>query len=540
MLKGFYQEEKSAKIDKCIIYTVFAMLIIIPIIAYKYESLSISPVVMNNYYSTDLKSNIFNFYKSIILYLGTIISLGLFSYKTFIINKELKENKINIAIAILAIFIILSTILSRYKGISLFGNFDRNEGALAWFSYLTVFFVLYNINIEKKYIKYFYFIIIPFLLINLILSTLNLYGINVLKFDIVQMMLGGNGNIGGTLWTTLYHYNFMSGIGAVMFAVSFVYMILEEDIKKKIILSLGTIISFTIVISSNSIGGFLTVLLIIPIIIPLIWNLREKKQTLIWSLGTLIISSIIYVVLNNKNPMVYAESLAIIEKINGVSAFIIPGLIVLYILFLLILSKINKKKCFNIITIAVSTIIIISSVAYSFIIEKENKMIDKNLDNTNIVRISETPIFTKLNEMSTDRLNIWTKTIDLINDKPIFGHGFDTFPYIFIPNDDNGGLSTYGEVIDKPHNWYLTVAYGGGLVSLVCLLAIILYILKNVVYSSIDKIDNKYLYVFGIGVITYAIQGMFNDSLVGTSIFFWIFAGLCMNLISNQHEKIEE
>lgn len=532
MLKNFYLEEKIEKIDKYIMYIALAILLLVPLITFKYESLSISPIVMNNFYSTGVKINIFSFYKVIFLYLGGGAILSLLMYKILYLEYKLKNTKLNILVGILLVFIVLSSVFSEYKGIALFGNFDRTEGSLAWFFYLVIFFAIYNINIDKKYLKYFYYLLIPFLIINVVLGLLILFGLDILKIDFIQTILGGNGEIGGKLWTTLYHYNFMSGIASVMFSLTFTYTILEKDKKRKILALVGNIISFILVLTSNSIGGFITIILIIPIIIPLIYKFVDKKDLFIISSLLLAIYAVIYFVLNSKNSIVYNETFSIFAKISNISNFIIPSVVFIYILLLFIIKKLNKKKFFKYTTILVLICVCIGSTIYSMRIEKENRMLKEN--NTSVISMTETPIFVKLNEISTDRLNIWTKTIDLINDKPIFGNGFDTLPYVFIPNDENLGLSTYGELIDKPHNWYLTIAYGGGILSLVCLVGILLYIFKGTVYSSIDKLNDKYLYIFFTGVLAYSIQGMFNDSLVGTSVFFWIFAGLCVNRLINK------
>ena len=164
MLKQFYAQEKIERIDKYIILVLLAMLCIIPIITFKYISSSYSPVFMNNSYGTGVKVDVFNFYKSIILFLGTGTVFALFMYKITVLKDELKDGKINIFILILALGIIISVLLSPYKDIALMGNFDRREGGLAWLSYLIILFVLYNIKIEEKYLKMFYFILVPFLL----------------------------------------------------------------------------------------------------------------------------------------------------------------------------------------------------------------------------------------------------------------------------------------------------------------------------------------------------------------------------------------
>ena len=532
MLKKYYTEYKIENINKIIVYILLFVIGIVPIITYKYQTASYSPIFGNHSFTTGMKVDIFNFFKSLILYLGTIGVFGLFIYKILSLKEEQKLNKFNVLILGLMCIIALSTAFANYKDIALFGNFDRHEGALAWTCYLFILFILYNIKIEKKYFKLFYFALVPFLVLNTILSVVKLFGVDMLQYPIVQALMGGKGDLTGQLFTTLYHYNFGSGIAAVMFSASFMYLLLEKETKKKIVLLITSVLSFAMLLSLISNGGFITILAMIPLIIVCGLRFTDKKNVLIWSSILLVLNAIVYFVLNSKNSVVYDESMAIFAKLNGISPLIIPAIIVLFIGLLFIMKVTNKKKFFNYIVSISLVVMVVSFGMYSYTLNKQNKEIEAG--NTSIIRIEENPMFIKLNEISTDRLNIWTKTINLINEKPILGHGFDTFPYVFLSNDDNGGLSTYGEVIDKPHNWYLSIAYGSGLISLIGIVIIILSIIKGAFYSCVDKVDNKYLYIFSMGSIAYAVQGMFNDSLVGTSIIFWIFAGLSLNLLKNE------
>lgn len=533
MLSKYYEQEKIEKINKIIIFVLLAMLCIVPIITFKYISNSYSPVFMNNLYTTGVKIDVFNFYKSIVLYLGTGIIFTLFMYKIVVLKDEIRESKLNILMLILALGIIISPLVSSYKDIALMGNFDRHEGAIAWFCYLIILFVLYNTKIDEKYFKTFYFALVPFLIINVVLSVSKTFGNDLINNSIVQTLIGGNGELEGQFFTTLYHYNFASGVAAVIFSSSYMYMLLEKDVKKKSSILIVASLSFAMLLAMISNGGFITIVILIPIIITLACRLADKKSVITWSAILLVINAIIYFILNNQNANVYEESVALFAKLNSISVLIIPTIIALFVAILLIMKFVNKKKFFNISLsiMVVGTLMCVS--LYALNLNNQNKVLEQN-PNASIVRIQDTSIYNKLNEISTDRLNIWTKTLDLINDKPLFGYGFDTFPYVFISNDDNGGLSTYGEIIDKPHNWYLSVTYGSGLIGLIGLIGVIIYIMKGVFDNVVDKIDDKYIYVFGIGSIAYAVQGMFNDSLVGTSIIFWIFAGLSLNLLKNE------
>lgn len=155
MLSKFYKEEKIERTDRYIMYVIIAMLLIIPIITYKYISKVNSPIPMDNPFGTGIKADVFNFYKVMILYLGTGMIFSLFVYKSTILKDAIKFEKINVLLVILSIGIIGSVLFSPYKNIALMGNFDRHEGAIAWFCYLTILFILYNTKIENKYFKTF-------------------------------------------------------------------------------------------------------------------------------------------------------------------------------------------------------------------------------------------------------------------------------------------------------------------------------------------------------------------------------------------------
>ncbi|MCC0784433.1 O-antigen ligase family protein [Clostridioides sp. ES-S-0108-01] len=532
MLDKYYMKEKIEVVNRIILFIVLIMLCIIPIITHIHTSTQYSPIYTLTMYSTGRKVELFNFYKAMVLYIGTFIVFVLSMYKIIFLKEEFKRKKINIILFILAIGVILSPIFSKYKDIALFGNFDRYEGALSWFCYIVIFFTLYNIKIEEKYFKYFYFGLFPFLIINLFLVLANFYGFDVLKNSFVQFILGSRngGTFTGTFWTTLYQFNFMSGISAVTYSMSFVYMLFEEEHIKKILALLGTIISFTIVVTSNSLGGFLTSLVLTPIIIVLAWRFIKKKELTIYTSIMLVLNGAVYLLLSMYKKSIYDETFAIFAKLNSISVIIIPMILVLFIGIIFVLKYVNNKKFFDYSTILFVAIVSISTIVFSYTLNKEKQILSEN-PSTNISSIKDSHIFNKLNELSTDRLNIWSRALQFINENPVIGNGFDTFPYRLINEDKSGAVSKYGEIIDKTHSWYVEVAYGSGLVGLIGLVGIIISLLRNTFYKYVDQVNDKFTYIFAAAVLAYALQGILNDSFVGTSLIFWVFAGLSANKI---------
>ncbi|MGX8127554.1 O-antigen ligase family protein [Clostridioides difficile] len=537
MLDKYYNRGKIEQVDKIILFILLAMMCVIPMIVHSYDSTNYSPIFTLSIYSSGQRIEIFNFYKTTVLYLGTSIVFLFFMYKIVFLKENLKNRKINILLLILTIGVIFSVTVSDYKDIALFGNIDRFEGSLAWFCYIIIFFVLYNIKIDAKDLKLFYFGLFPFMIINLSLGLFEFFGVNILDYKIIKLILGG-GELSGTFWTTLYHYNFMSGIASVIFGVSLLYILLEKNMKRKIWILLGEVMSFTMILTSTSSSGFITMIISIPIVLILGWRFVNKKDLCVWTGIAFVINIVIYIVLSSFNSNIYEESFSLFVKLSDISIFIIPASILVIIAVLMAMRFVNKKKFFNYTTLLFVGCLFIGLILFSYNLNRENKVIEEN-PNSSITRMSDSKMFQKVNELSTDRLNIWCKTVELINN-PILGNGFDTLPYKILSEGKHGTLNSFGDTIDKPHNWYITVLYGSGIVGLIGLIGTILILIKGAFYSCVDKKENKYLYIFTIGVLAYTIQGMFNDSLSGTSVIFWVFAGLVANQILKTEDMKNE
>ncbi|MFI3210942.1 MAG: O-antigen ligase family protein [Peptostreptococcaceae bacterium] len=505
------RKENSLKIDKIIIITSILMLMIIPNFVYKKEFMSYTPILSNSAYASGMRADVFNYYKSVMLNVGAFFMLMCYTYKVVVLKQEFRKDKVNITVLFLAFIILISSIMSEYPQIAFFGNHDRFEGGMAWFSYLSIFFVLYNTNIDEKYYKFYYLSLVVFIIINSVTSLTYLYGINLLDIPFINQMLGGG--LSGYIVTTLYHPNFGSGISAVIFCTSFMYFILEDNNIKKIILLFITLLSYATTLSMVSAVGFITICCMFPIIIGI--GLRIKGIKSIGIIGCLLlVNSFIYKVLSAKSINIYRNSFEILEGLNNISNLFIVIILIAFILLIMII--INIKKIYNIDIFAK----VISITSILFIIFSINFVDIKKDDIYNNV------IYQKLNDISTDRLNIWIKVMNLIDKHEIIGRGLDTLPYTIINEDDDKGINNLNQFIDKPHSLYLTILYGTGMLGFILTMGLILTLLRKFILKLINDCYDKYTIIFGIGFISFLIQGITNDTFVGTSIIFWILAAI--------------
>lgn len=132
---------------------------------------------------------------------------------------------------------------------------------------------------------------------------------------------------------------------------------------------------------------------------------------------------------------------------------------------------------------------------------------------------------------------IWSRSIPLLKGAVLWGYGPDVFPFIFPQNDIVGKLN-YGAIwaiIGKPHSWYLQVALGSGVLSLVCLAVFFgWYIMKTIkVFRRERSNEERKLAAFGIllSVFAFLTAGIFNDSVVSVSPIFWMITGFGVRLL---------
>lgn len=146
-------------------------------------------------------------------------------------------------------------------------------------------------------------------------------------------------------------------------------------------------------------------------------------------------------------------------------------------------------------------------------------------------------------EFGTYRGYIWSRTLPLLKDTLIIGHGADTFPIFFPQNDYVGryNIGYYSQdtniIVDKAHNMFLATGVNTGVISLLAFLAMFgFYIVqsfplyKKSQYTSF--LDYAGAGIF-IGVCGFLTAGLVNDSNVGVMPLFYglLGTGIAINMI---------
>lgn len=217
----------------------------------------------------------------------------------------------------------------------------------------------------------------------------------------------------------------------------------------------------------------------------------------------------------------------------------LSGLVALFVVAILMFTFIYVYRIENKQIFLMKTGIIITAVIFLFIgASKLDPAIEMEVKNI-LPDVKAASIY-KERDISSGRFYIWEKTIHLIAEKPILGHGAATLAYYFPQNDKAKltYLSSYDNYINKAHNWYLETCFAFGIFFIVAVVALILLHTINT-WKRITKTNNSSweiaLFVF---FIAYLIQWLFNDSTIGSAIVFWILWGFAVSI--NNNGLIEE
>lgn len=142
-------------------------------------------------------------------------------------------------------------------------------------------------------------------------------------------------------------------------------------------------------------------------------------------------------------------------------------------------------------------------------------------------------VISKSNEKSTagsQRIFIWSRTLDYVFERPLLGSGPDTFEKVFkmSPEEAKFHFESESVYVDKAHNDYLQIIITMGFPALI----IYLIFLTMVIFKSFSNIQKKQYDIYTIcllsGTIAYIAQAFFNISVVSVAPLFWSVLGLLM------------
>jgi len=131
---------------------------------------------------------------------------------------------------------------------------------------------------------------------------------------------------------------------------------------------------------------------------------------------------------------------------------------------------------------------------------------------------------------------IWSRSLPLLWERPIFGSGPDTYALVFPQHDIIGKLQFLGNpyiIVDKPHNVLLQTGINTGIISLVAMIFIFGWYMITTFISVIGgQSVRETKWMFGLriailaGVCGFVVASLNTDSTVSISPVFWLVLGM--------------
>lgn len=534
--------------------------------------------------SSDFYSDFFSYNKSKMLIILTCIALVYMFYALVLENIVIKKTLFYIPISMYLILALLSSFMSEYKHIALFGFAERYEGLIILGMYMLLLFLAINLTNSKKSLL--------ILLGSLLISSLIICSIGLFQYfgyDLFKSYIGKklilpskyfNSDVtismgAGTLYSTLMNSNYVGSYLSLTLPLIMSLILYSNNKKLKLGFSLIFFINFSTLISSNSRAGLIG--FISSSFIYLVFRFKQifKKKNLIFLALILVLSFGFFILFNKVNNNRFYTSLRTMftsvapQKKTNLNDISLKNNDTVKLsldkgnIYLSLDSKFNFKF-----TDDNNNIIDYESI-------KENKICLKNENFQGLIfslkSYKELPVLTleegylniaftlengtikyfipstyKIYDIKTvesigfkgketlgsHRGYIWSRTLPMLKETLFFGKGPDTYATYFPQQDFIAKLNCGWDpkiITDKPHNFYLGTAFSTGILSLLALLTIFTMYFIQCFKLYFNKELNNFYHIIGFGLflssIGYLVCCIFNDSIVAIAPVFWILLG---------------
>jgi len=444
------------------------------------------------------------------------------TFRTFLLSK-----KMNWIIGVMATIIMLSTLLSKYRMIALFGFADRYEGMLVYVSYLQLFLLItYCLECYEDLVHFEKAIFIGSFGVALI-GGLQLVGLNPFESPAIMQVLSlGDVHIdfgstvfkfGNQIYSTLYNPNFVGSYMALLLPYS-IWRIISERSSKKYLdwMYFVLIVSNWLGCFSNAgyLGGATSIFLIL--ILNIEWIKLHKNQML--KLSILFVVAVIAINFSSQNQLFkelsfikYTQRSSHMQEkvdektsiesivLDGARATIETSKNTLKLeagdeglkyfdgddeeISLLMVEGADKNiygfdnEKYNHIFVKIAEEEGVQQIVHSF----DGKVIRLSYSEEGLKIVSRNHLFNMLKDDEIDKMNlfhesfannrgfIWNRSIPIAQKHLLLGVGPDVYPMYFPQSDFIAKINAYETasiLIDKPHNLYLQYALNFGLVGM--------------------------------------------------------------------------
>lgn len=443
-----------------------------------------APLISNNpHLDSGRVFDIFTGQKFVVLMILGGLVLALFAYRTWADREELAPSPFHGPLLVLLLGILVSLAASPYPWIAAVGVPRHTMlGSLTWLIDLALFFTaLHTAGRVAGSGRTLLWALAPFTVLNGSLVTIWFCGTDLMGIQAVREFFYPPGKVtlsgGGALITTLGNQNYASGLGAVVTAGFLVYGMLARSSRERWGAVGVSLFGFAMVIGSLSTSGFLTLALLVPVGFGLAAWLGGGRRALLSGAVALVGFALVLGLFGVRNPRVWNETVGGIGGLLSATVDAAAG---------------------------------------------ASGESGGQASGAQAGLPPEVQLPPYVETAGTGRFYIWKETVKLALQRPFTGWGMDTIAYVFPQNDPAGGQR---QLVVKPHNTYLAVLYGSGVVGFLGLVGVLAVGawsgLRAAARRELDPAQAALL----AAAAAYLVQGLVNDGMLGMSTVFWVVSG---------------
>lgn len=465
-----------------------------------------APRLIATYLDTGWHGAFFTYYKLLLAIIAAVVVIAILADKILIRGYHLPASYINVPALMLVLLVLISLLAAEYKSIALLGIYSQGDGAFMWLAWLALFLAAATTGYRPWFSRAVAGALLIVAIVNVCLLILDFTGIRILDFQLVQALVAPpelrelmDGNISSTLGNT----NYISGLAAALFAFFMGGGLLHKERFRRRMAILAALICFVMVLASLSSSGFVTLVIIIPLLAMVVWRSADRGGSLKAAGAALGGCLIIFLLMNAYNPQVGKETIGFAQGLKPVVHQ----------------QKSGGEEALNLNRQGPASV------------QPENQ----ELPAINPAAAEQFRLPQPGWAAGTGRIYIWQETGRLILDRPLTGYGPGTLAYYFPQNDVNkvANLHDYTTLETKPHNMYLGIAYGMGVPALLVFLVLLglhAYYTGCLLWRGSLTEESAFPAALFLFFCAFAVQAVFNDAIIPVGTIFWILMGVGVSL----------
>ena len=567
-------EKKTTIID--LIPYIF-IVAVVPLIVYLHID-QLGSIEAANWKGGDQYPDLLSYWKSQWFIIASALGLCLFIIRNIQGRIQLRRKiSLYVPAAVYILFIILSTVTSKYSSVALTGFVARYEGMFVLLFYIINMLILFNLISEERQISIIFKSLLVSAFIICLIGLTQLAGRDFFETGFGKSLILPAEyaaselvfKFGTMVYGTLANPNYMGSYVALVFPIAVASIFLAKKKGLRVAAAVLSVLLLVNLIGSDSSAGLVG--LGAGILIAIIYfrkHIFKNKTIIILSLvvvlaGMGFVANRVISEINAGTQGYYVEDIIFEDN----RARIISTTETLVIRYdgsnLSFHDEANnqleidisdgediktvkfKDSTYKGYTVAISgDILRVRNAGVEFFLrlrEDSLALIGNPGDETDQISKPAAIDVRGYEKVGSARIYIWSRAIPLLKNTVAIGSGPDSFVIEFPQNDYIGKINAYGTpkmIVDKPHNLYLQIAVNTGVLSLIAFLAMIAVYVASCVKLYFARNNRSAAAPLGtaifIGICSYLVAGLFNDSVVSVAAVFWVLlgAGFACNSLS--------